>query len=287
VYLSLPPMTAFWFALASAFFYALRTVALKASMDRAADAAATSVLFHLLGVLVCALIFPWPHISQVSAVSIMLIISNGILYSAVGYCEIKAYQTLDPSFAEVFGAVGAVLAALAGTLVFSESITWLQGAGLLLVSAAVRCTANFKACRMNRGVLLKLTSVLLCSIAMAVDKQLALTVERSLLMFSGYLLPVVFPLLTRPGIARRIHPIVRRCPAAALLAPLFSVGSYYCFLSALAQGQLSTVFPLLQTAMIFIFAFEILFLGLRENILQKTLACSLCLTGAAMLGVPG
>lgn len=277
-------MLSFWCALAVAVLCALNTIIFKNSMQSKCSEWAILLFFNAAGFIICSFVMPLPSLDQLNSHFYILLAGNGALFVLIGLCEMKAYRHLDASFSQVFGTLNVVLAALAGIVIFNESLSFFEFVGIALIAFATFVTANLKACRFNKGIYYKLASAGLYCIALTIDKYMAMHLTKSTIMFFGYLVPALLFILLDPRATREIMPAIRRSSFTVLLAPVFSVARLYFFLLALSLGDLAVTFAVAQTAIIFVFIFEILILRKTQHLLQKGAACSICLLGAIMLG---
>ena len=240
---------------------------------------------HLTAFFILLVIFGVPSWETCSAVTLVLLFLNCLFWIFASVLDLRAYETLDASSAEIFNTLVLIIGVVWGIGFFNEGLSWSKGLGIAAVIGSIAYAASGNLQLHSRGALLKIASAVLVACACIADKYLSVNIDVRWIALLGYLIPG----LIYAGVAGKnlykLPRILVNNPALCL-TPLFGAFSYYWWLLALAGGELTVTVVIGQTVMVFVFVFEFLFLRYRELLFQRCCTCSICLLGglAACLG---
>jgi drug/metabolite transporter (DMT)-like permease len=270
-------MEAILFAIAAVVCSALNCIIFKVAMKRKNYAWETLIVFHVVAVALLIGLVDIPPIGTVDSTSILLMCGGCLLWVFGDLYGVKAYEFLDASVCELYGTLKLLLIVSAGILLFGESISFLAVIGILLVVAAIALQYNADAEHNRKGVCYILLNVVLIAGALSIDKYLTTRVSEEFIIFYGFLIPMCIYVVLGYRAIPRSFTLLRDTRYMFLLAPVLGIASYACLIRALAIGDLAITYTIQETAVIFIFLFEIGLLKARKDLLARAGSCFACI----------
>jgi drug/metabolite transporter (DMT)-like permease len=276
-------MLAILFAIASVVCSALNCILFKSAMRRGNYAWATLIVFHIVAVALLIVFTEIPDFLTLDTSVMMLLLLSCMFWVFGDLYGVKAYEYLDATVCELYGTLKLILITGVGIVLFQESLSVLAVVGLLLIIGAISYEYRGDAQHNPRGVFFMFLNVVLITGALCVDKYLTTLVADDVIVFYGFLLPmIVYVVLGHKALPQAL-PLLRDTKGLFLLTPILGVAAYACLIRALAIGDLSVTYTIQETAVIFIFLFEVVLLKVRQDLFSRAGSCLACATGAMMV----
>jgi drug/metabolite transporter (DMT)-like permease len=276
-------LDAYLFAFVAVIAGALDGIVFRYTMQKGVSALAALTLFHVIAVILLCSFESIPSLSGLGGYEYLFLALSCALWLVGDYYAAEAYEYLDAAICELYASLSLIFVTIAGVFLFRESISpiGMLGIGLMIGSAAYQL--NFDALWLNRGTSFALIGMLFISGALVVDKYLTTLINEKILIFYGFLTPMIlyFFLCRKRGL--KLLPILKKTRYIFLLSPVLGVISYYCLIMAFSSGQLSITYTIQETGLIFVFLFEAVLLKSREHFVQRALTCLTCASGAVMV----
>ena len=276
-------MSAVGFALTAMGFGAVNKILLRFSMSEKSCPWAVMMISALMGSIFVLSFFDFPYFGDLNSFAVMLLVFNGMLWVAPWILELKAYEHLDASVAEVYGALRLILLIVAGVFLFDEGMSLMQFSGVIIIFGTVIISADKGSFSSNPGVRYSIASTLLMSTGMIIDKYLTQFLPAELLLLSGYCIPAL--IVSVIGFRR-----IRSIPAAVvssryllLIVPALGVARYYAFVQAFAVGDVTTTTIIVRAGVVMVFVLEVALLQMREDLWRKGASCLACLIGTILV----
>lgn len=277
-------MSSIGFAILSVVAIAFVRIIFRHRMTAGGDPYLTLGFDHLAAFLVLLCAFGPPKFDGVSIETVSLILINCVFWVYASALDLRAYKTIDAGTCEVYGTLTLLAVTVAGVTVFGEEVSILKGLGLLLIVLAMAGAGHGKWQVSSSGARLRMVSALLVAVASVVDKLLTGKLDVQLVALSTYLMAgLVYAVLARRKLKEL--PSVLRQNRALLFTPLLGGLSYYCWLTALAGGNIVPLFVISQLNIAVVFILEVVLLGYRVNLVQRGCVSLVCLVGAVSVCV--
>ena len=278
-------MNAEVFAFIAVIMFALDSVIFRYVMKRGADEWASMIWLHWASLLVLIPFYGIPDLGSYYLSDILILLVSSALWMVADLNNTKAYRYLDASVMELLSSLRFILIAMAGVIIFGESINRYGLIGMLLIIGATLSQLEFKNIEMNKGIALKLLAVCFAAGAMVTDKHLAERLSEGFILIYGFLVPAVFYTALGYRSIPKVIPSLKSSNFVLMLAPIACAGYYAFLIKAFATGELFTTFTIQQTAIIFIFLLEFWLLGVRSRATARFGACAVCAVGCTMVCV--
>lgn len=212
---------------------------------------------------------------------------SSIAYGLGHIMYAKTLQKVEASAFSVYFATHAIWMMLFGVTLFGEVLTWWQGAGAVLVFAAVVLLVKRPAKLLSdKGALYGLITGVLFGIAITAWAYVGRYTDALSWAAISFLLPVIVVLLARPKTLKTIPAILKKRTLMSkllVLAAFYGIGSL-AMLYAYNQGALSVISPLRQTGIIVTTILALMFISAeRHNIQRKIAAALICFAGVVLL----
>ncbi len=233
------------------------------------------------GGIVLAAVVTFPGLGSISSAAGFYLLASGLLWTAMVYCDLRAYGSMDLSLNALLNSLRLVLSVMIGASIFGESLSTGKIAGIVLILAALWVTARKNQLSFRSGAA-RILAVACGTAALAIDKHLSQTISIELILMNGYLIPTIFfaiygmqIILFRPAYTpERVWKIA--------LSSVLMAGSGYGLIVALGRGQLGTTMILNQMTLVFSFLIGVIFLRERTNLTARTIAVILAVAGAIL-----
>lgn len=244
---------------------------------------AVAILYNISGGLLLLPFLSLSGIENINALHCWLLFASTLLWVCGYYLDLKSFQHIAAVEAEIYGALRLVLLVLVGIVLFNESLSSMELAGMLIIIAAIGANYCGNGLTLNKGAFFQLLSCLFSVAAIALDKHLVSMLGLDLVVLCTYLGPgLAFALLNRKAI-HRVIPTVRSFGTTLLLAPVFGAVSYYCYLWSAEVGSLASSTIIFRLGIVFVFLFEVFFLKERASLIKRSASCLLCTFGALLV----
>ena len=192
----------------------------------------------------------------------------------------RSHIYLDVAVSAIFGALRYVLLAIAGWVLFAETVSMAGMAGMVLIILSVLWNVDLSSAHFRLGSLYRLVAILLVNVGTLNDKFLMHWFPVETVVFAAFFLPAVSFTLIRPAKLLAIPGEIRRSHGLLLMAPLIQPFAYYFYAQAFAQGKLVVATSIMQLVPVLTLLLGVLLLRERQDLGRRVVACILCIIGA-------
>ncbi|MCB0343803.1 MAG: EamA family transporter [Bdellovibrionales bacterium] len=274
-------------AVAAANVSAAVKVIFRKSMCSGGQARALLQYYHIAGALMLVSVFGFPAYSSMPTDVFWLLVASSLCWTFGTLYRTKAYRDLEASETNIIGTLSLVLITAVAIVFFDESLSVLGIVGMVVILLSIAAGTDIRQFRFRKSVRDLLVSVLLISSALVIDRILTRELPIAEIAVSTFLLPSVYFLLMDLKAARKLPQIISSGESSFFWAPLLGAVRTCFVLFALAHGSLAVTYALLNTCVIFVFAYETVFLQLREGRMRRGAYCLCCALGAVMVTAYG
>lgn len=214
-----------------------------------------------------------------------LLVAGGIVWSLAILNDVRSHMYLDVAVSAIFGALRYVLLAVAGWVLFAETVSVAGMAGMGLIVLSVLWNVDLSNAHFRAGSLYRLIAILLVNVGTLNDKFLMHWFPVETVVFAAFFLPAVSFTLIRPAKLLAIPREVRRSRGLLLLAPLIQPFAYFFYAHAFAQGKLVVATSIMQLVPVLTLLLGVGLLRERQDLGRRSVACILCILGAWLVAM--
>lgn len=215
----------------------------------------------------------------------ILFLLSGIIWSTAVYFDVKSYRYLDVAVSVILTSSRYLILSIAGFLFFTEPFSLKAGLGMLLILVSIFLVVDFNCIDFKKGALLKSISICATTIAIIIDKKLSVVASVEMITFISFLFPCIMCILLWWRQLKKIPLEVKNSKGLLLLMPFFLITSYYLFIKAFGDGELSITIAINQTSAVVVFLFGLIFLGERSNLKMRAFSSVICVLGAILVAI--
>lgn len=276
-------MSPIFFALLSAFVNALCKTLYRYIIKAQTDPWVILLINYIFASAFLALFRGVPSLAELSPITLSILGLSGILWAAATYYDLKAHEHLDVSLSGIFGTLRYAFLVVACVFIFDETLTTHGIVGIALIAVSTLISSDFRSATFRKGSSYRLLAIVLINLGTLNDKGLSKHIPVDLIVFSSFLLPGLIYSIIKPKKLLSIPQQVKKTLGLILLAPIFNLIIYFCYVTSFAHGQLVLTATIGQTTVIFSFILGILVLGERTHLLRRGISSLLCLVGAFLV----
>lgn len=211
-----------------------------------------------------------------------LLLVSGALWFVSCALSFKADQLAEISLTSLLAQLQLVLIFAGGVVLFGEPISASRLFGLCLILLGLSCR-QFLSSFFSKGVLFKLASIVMLSVALLLDKYLSSTLEASLVTFSGFGIPLLLSLLLQPRRSLSAFQYAKRLRFGNFFTGALSCLSYFALVKSMAIAPISLVMPVFQLNLMITLILGYFFLGEKQDLIARLGAVLLVLLGAIVI----
>jgi uncharacterized membrane protein len=281
-------MTWLYYAVGTAFFYALLNIFSRVLMIESKNPRAFALAFNIICIIMSIILFIFTGSYKSFSLPVrveawMFMIVASFFYGLNERLRFYIAKILEASIYSIVGNISVIVAFVISLFLYKETLTVSKFIGSLLILISIILVSEIKKTKIStKGLGLAILTSIYVGIAMGLDKKGAIYFNAETYNILLWILP--FIVLYFPSI--KIDEIINQYKIFTwkiVMLAFFNFAAFYFSLRALILADATKVIPVIQLATIFTVIIGIFFLKERNNLLKKILTGVIAVVGVFML----